>query len=368
MSHGDGRIFLRGSTYWIAYYHRGNEIRESANTSNEKAAKNLLKQRLKERERPNFIGPKEERWTLDDVENKIKAAYIQENNRSFETVEHCFKHLKRLFPYYRVVDITSAEIEKYQTKRLDEGAARSTINLECGYLRHGLRLMHAAKEISEIPSITKLEGETVREGFIKSPDFESLLANIENSDTRDLIEFLYNSAWRSGEGKTLEWREVDVHSWMIKLLPAKSKNKKARLLPVIGALRDIIERRMAVRLLSCPFVFHRNGKPIRSIRRAFKSAAIAAGLGNMVADERTGKEKYVGVTPHDMRRSAVRNFRKAGLSESDGMALSGHLTNSIYKRYNIIDEDDLRESMAKVQKHIKREMSGRKVVPLKKKA
>jgi hypothetical protein len=49
------------------------------------------------------------------------------------------------------------------------------------------------------------------------------------------------------------------------------------------------------------------------------------------------------------------NFRKAGLSESEGMMLSGHQTNSVYRRYDIIDEQDLRESMAKVQEHLVRQ-------------
>lgn len=66
-----------------------------------------------------------------------------------------------------------------------------------------------------------------------------------------------------------------------------------------------------------------------------------------------------------MRRSAVRNFRKAGLSETEAKALSGHRTNSVFERYNIVDEEDLRESMQRVEKHLKREATRPKVVPLK---
>ena len=90
-----------------------------------------------------------------------------------------------------------------------------------------------------------------------------------------------------------------------------------------------------------------------------------AGLGRMVKDEETGKDKYVGITPHDMRRSAIRNFRKAGISESEGMKISGHRTNSVYKRYDIIDEEDQRNTMEKVQEHQRREMEKLKVVPIK---
>jgi len=46
------------------------------------------------------------------------------------------------------------------------------------------------------------------------------------------------------------------------------------------------------------------------------------------------------------------------------MMLSGHKTNSVYRRYDIIDEQDLRESMAKVQDHLARQNSAT-VVPMK---
>jgi integrase len=68
-------------------------------------------------------------------------------------------------------------------------------------------------------------------------------------------------------------------------------------------LMDVIHRRMRLRRLDCPYVFHRSGRPIRSFRKAFKLAAKEIG--------------YPELLPHDMRRSAVRNFRKAGLSEHE---------------------------------------------------
>jgi hypothetical protein len=67
-----------------------------------------------------------------------------------------------------------------------------------------------------------------------------------------------------------------------------------------------------------------------------------------------------------MRRSAVRNFTKAGLSERCSCLLSGHRTNAVYKLYNIIDEDLQRQSLERVAEHQKREIEHRKVVPIRK--
>lgn len=120
-----------------------------------------------------------------------------------------------------------------------------------------------------------------------------------------LNTLLYNAGWRSGEGKTLEWSEVDLSTNMIRLPAEKSKSKKPRHLPIMGELLEVIQRRLVVRRLECPYVFYRRGKPIASpFRKAFKAASAEAGMPALL--------------PHDMGRSAVRNFRRAGLSQTEG--------------------------------------------------
>jgi integrase len=85
--------------------------------------------------------------------------------------------------------------------------------------------------------------------------------------------------------------------------------------------------------LECPYLFHHKGEPIGDFRKAF-DACTAAGLQ--------------GILPHDLRRSAVRNFIRAGVKETVAMRLSGHRTRSVFDRYNIVSEDDLVEANEKV--------------------
>jgi len=346
---GQGRVYLRGSTWWISYSKRGHEFRESAHTTDEGKAKKFLNWRLKEREKPTFVGPKEERLTLDDLEAKILADYRKHNRRSACNVTHCLKRVRKCFGFDSLVDITASRIDLYQEARLSEGAARSTINREVACLRHGFKLLVQDKALSEAPVIKLLEGENVRQGFTEVSDFYSVIDNLYRTvhpSVKDVLEFLYHSGWRSKEVTKLEWQDVDVEGGMVRL------RRKVRMLPLIGELQNIIERRLIDRRMDCPLVFHRNGKPVKSFRKAWETACKAIGQPDLV--------------PHDMRRSATRNFRKAGLSENEGMAMTGHQTNSIYRRYDIIDEEDMKQSMEKVQTFLKGQPRRSKVAPIRK--
>jgi integrase len=83
-----------------------------------------------------------------------------------------------------------------------------------------------------------------------------------------------------------------------------------------------------------PWVFHRNGRPVKDMRRAWKAACEAAGLP--------------GRYQHDFRRTAVRNLVRAGIPERVAMQLTGHKTRAVFERYNIVSDGDLRAAADKL--------------------
>jgi len=122
----------------------------------------------------------------------------------------------------------------------------------------------------------------------------------------------------------------------------------------------------SARRLGCPYVFHQEGKKIREFRKTWEAALIESGIGaiykckdcgSVVEIVKKGKRKdrvcsrckckrlkWAGKIFHDFRRTAVRNMIRAGIPELVAMKISGHKTRSVFDRYNIVNQEDLKEA------------------------
>jgi integrase len=184
----------------------------------------------------------------------------------------------------------------------------------------------------------------VRQGFFERPDFEAMVAALPDH-LQDFARFGYLTGWRKGEITTLRWSDVDRDGGAIRLRPEESKNGRGRTLVLDGDLALLIARRYQARLIEqggavrvVDLVFHKSGAPIGDIRKAWATACKAAGVE--------------GKLFHDLRRTAIRNMVRAGVREGVAMAISGHRTRSVFDRYNVTSEDDLREAVQKTTRYL----------------
>ena len=60
------------------------------------------------------------------------------------------------------------------------------------------------------------------------------------------------------------------------------------------------------------------------LRRRWYPAAVAAGVGRMVEDEATGRERYEGLGFHDLRRASATGLVAAGVDVKTAQAVLGH--------------------------------------------
>src|SRR5262249_54739656 len=150
-------------------------------------------------------------------------------------------------------------------------------------------------------------------------------------------------SWRKDEIASLRWRDIEEDA--IRLRAEESKTGEVRVLMVTGVIAEIIDRRRLDRRDLVPYVFHRNGKYLGRFDEAWEQACRKAGVP--------------GKLFHDFRRTAVRNMVRAGVPERIAMQISGHKTRSIFDRYNIVNEEDIKEA----QRQTFRYLEDKKVVP-----
>src|SRR5262249_38426909 len=355
MKRGLGRTFKRGSTWWIAFYHNGKEVRESSKSESEGVAVKLLKQRLAQSETGQFVTD-EKKVTFDNMVEWLKADYKLNDLRSLESGALVkVGHLREFFGFDRAISITSDRIRTYQLRRRERGAAVASINRECATLRRMFSIAIELGKLKSHPKFTMLEGETVREGFCEHGDFLRLVPELPDH-IRPLVEFLYYGGWRKAAARNLEWKEIDMRGRAARLKIRDARNKEPWILPLSDRRWAIVQERAKVRRLDCPYGFHVNGKRLNDFRKAWWSACVATGLGRliMVEDEKTKrlKKEYVGLYVHDLRRSCARHLSKAGVKEQIAMKITGHKTNSMYRRYRIVDEDEIRHALDQTQAHL----------------
>jgi len=186
----------------------------------------------------------------------------------------------------------------------------------------------------------RLEESAPRQGFFEHAEYLAVREQLTPAVYQDVLDFAYYSGWRRGEITGLTWREIDMAGRVIRLDPQRSKTKTGRLLPISQPLKEVLQRRVAARRLDCVLVFHRDGEPLIDWRRGWAAACKAARL--------------MGKRLHDCRRTAARNLIRSGTPERVAMQLTGHKTRSVFDRYNIVSESDLRAGVDRLAAYVKK--------------
>jgi integrase len=345
-SYGTGTIKKRGEYYWIQYYRRGKRYRESSRSAMHADAVNLLHQRLDEikaRGRRNHLQP----TSFGDLVDLLCSNYEQKQRKSLKRALQCVVHLREKFGRDPVEEITYDHMSEYVSERLagtigGRPAARSTVRQELAILGRMFTLAVMAKRLHSRPSVPTVEFDNVRTGFFEDAEIDRVIELLP-AYLQPLVRFLAVSGWRRSEATGLKWADVDWNEGTVRLAGARTKNGQPRVLPfsasptLVGVLRAQKEAAQALRLTVgqiVSHVFHRDGKPVADFRHAWTRACREAGLpGRLV---------------HDLRRSAVRRFEQRGIPRSVAMQITGHLTESIYKRYAVTSTADVAAALAKV--------------------
>ena len=366
---GEGSVYLQGRFWWIQYQHPdGTRRKESTKSERRPVALRMLRDRLS-RGALNLPGiPRADQLTFHDAAQAVIDDFVANKKQSEDVVRRRIRlHLTPYFGDRRLIAITSADITAYIAKRqtdtivtrqafVDEAnqsvpaetkpVSNGEINRELQILKRIFSLAIDSGRLATKPKITMLAEAPPRAGFFEREQYKAVLAHLPE-EIRPVITFAYITGWRiADEILPLEWRQVDFNAGEVRLDPGTTKNREGRVFPFTAELRTVLAAQ------------HAEHKRLKKAGHIFPNV-----FWRMVADERGGKKHPKVITrfdkswkiacraagcpgriPHDLRRTAIRNFVRSGTSENVAMKLSGHKTRSVFDRYDIVSGDDLREA------------------------
>ena len=346
---GAGRVYLRGTIWWIKYYRHGRPYRESSCSRECVRAERLLKRRLAEIETGQFRGLTAERVRFDELAADLQTDYRINQRKSADRCSLSIKHLGRFFGGWRAAEITTDKIRTYIARRLDDGAANGTINRELATLKRMFNMAIRSGKLRDKPFVEMLKERNVRSGFVDDKEYECLARFYPELWWRAYLAVSYNFGWRKANMLSLRVRQVDLLNQTICLYPGTTKNDEGQTVKmtveVYELLRECVRRKNPE-----DHVFTRkNGRPVKDFRGKWRKACLKLGLARMEPQD-NGRSKYVGLVIHDLRRSAVRNLERSGVPRSVAMKITGHKTESVYRRYAIVSESDLADAARKLEK------------------
>jgi integrase len=251
----------------------------------------------------------------------------------------------------RVVTLEDGTTQTTPEKRKPVSPATTNRELQC--LKRMFSLAIHSGRIATKPKIEMLKEAPPRAGFFEREQIASVMRHLP-TELQPVIAFAYATGWRiASEVLPLEWRQIDFEAGEVRLDAGSTKNGEGRVFPFTLELRDVLKgqhvehERLKKAGTICPNVVWRTGaegrggekkpQPIISLNKSWKAACRAAGCPGRI--------------PHDMRRSAIRNLVRAGISKSVAMEMSGHRTPSVFDRYDITSGGDLRDAARLLDLH-----------------
>jgi integrase len=337
-----GSIYkMHGSQHlWIKFYKDGRPIRQSAGSPLRTEARKLLKKRIAEVDQHTFIGLRREKIRVSELADDLIRDYRINGMKSIDDLQARWDlHLKPFFGHKRAIEVTSNLVARYIDQRQQEGAANATVNRELAGLKRLFRLAQRSTppKVTAVPYIAILKEDNTRTGFLESKQHDALAAETGKIGLwlRAMFEVGYTFGWRHQELLSLRVKQVNLSAGTIRLEPGTTKNGEGREVSMTLPVKILLTQCVHGKTPDDHVFTRADGKPVCDFRGSWVNACTAA--------------KVPGLLFHDLRRTAARNLRRAGVAETVIMRIGGWKTPSVFKRYAIVSQTDIIAAMTSLE-------------------
>ena len=339
---GSGSIYQQKGpeVYWIKYYKNGKAYRESCRSKNRQDAVDLLRKRLAEITLGTFSGTKIERIKVEELAEDFLRDYRVNGRKSIDDVQARWDfHLKPFLGHFRAVEVSSDLLSRFVDRRQQEEAANATINRELAALKRMFYLGYRSTppKVNRVPAFPVLREDNARTGFLEDTQYQNLICHSPGLWFRCLVEVGRTYGWRVGELLNLRVSQIDLLGHTLRLEPGTTKNREGREVTMTTTVFELL-RQCCQGKRAEDYVFTReDGSRVKYFRRTWKTVTKNARVPNLLF--------------HDLRRTAARNLRRAGVAEGVIMKVGGWRTRSVFERYAIVAQSDIIDAMRRLESH-----------------
>lgn len=250
-----------------------------------------------------------------------------------KAIRNSLRHIKGYFGDLVPDMISPATVKLYTASRRRAGVMDATISKELRFLRQALKFGVRHKWIDHAPEIA-LPGEgQPRDRYLSREEFARLWFHASPLHLRVFLALAISTAARGKHILALTWDRVDFDAGMVRYKPGESANKKTAPVPMNGPLRSILTE---ARKAAGPSgrVVEWDGKPVKSVRRAYGRACRLAGLDD--------------AHRHDLRRTAASWALQGGASFDEVATMLGDGVETTRRHYAMFANDYLKSAVESI--------------------
>jgi integrase/recombinase XerD len=302
--------------------------------------------------------------TVADLYSAIERDYLIEKKRSLRNVQGAWEnHLSAFFGKQFIVPFRPSRIQEYILARRTVEAANATINRELAVLKRmaSLALENYEDDIQDEKLVAALtrwsriksldESDNVREQIFPTELYDAFAIETAREGLwfRAMFELAYGRGWRPKSLRELQVKNIDLARRVIRLTGKQTKNKRPCEIGMTDKEYDL--------LVECV-----QGKAPDDyvLTRTQDACGRRPKNGGHIADYRDAWKrvcKRVGVEPgrdglifYDIKREGITNLIDSGIDVKDAMRVTGHLTESAFRRYQQVSLEKLREVARKIER------------------
>jgi integrase len=261
-------------------------------------------------------------------------------------------------------------MREFRRELKKEEYTNATINRSIASLRRMFTQAQEEGRIQNLPYFPMLPESKPRHGTLAQEKYPELLSALPGY-LRPVTAIGYHARMRLGEILGLRWENIIWKDRIIRI--EDSKNGEAREIPFAGELEVILREEHAGRQAGCDRVCYRidqrgHARPIGDFRKVSRRVCVKLGLatwqpktdaaGNPLFEPRRYEHslpkpqmRYDGLIFHDLRRSFITDAEHAGAPRHEVMNVSGHKTESVYKRYAIENRERRRAALDTIDEY-----------------